>query len=435
VGIAAAMWWLGGCAHYSPKPMALEKTAEVFDARSLTNRERWDFEGLLQLALASHPSLAVARAQWGTANAGIKTAGARPNPTVGFTPGYNFDAIKPTTPWIPGMSIDFPIETAGKRAKRMEQAQFLSLASKYAVAVAAWQVRSNLRVALVEVFASDRRAGILAQQMEGQGRLLKLLEQRLTAGAIASNELLPMRVAQVRLQGEAAAARAAAAAARTHLAEALGVSGRALNGVQFAEDAIKFETQPSLEARAAALKGRADLLALLAKYEAAQAALRLEIAKQYPDLKLGSGYQWDQGESKWNLSASLEVPVFNRNQGPIAEAEARREEVGAQLLELQARVIGEIDGAFSQFAAAQQQVESARQTLGSVKEQSRLIAERLAAGAADQVELETARVEESVALLTMIDAESRMLNASAQVEAALQVPMESMREATMSSHP
>ena len=71
--------------------------------------------------------------------------------------------------------------------------------------------------------------------------------------------------------------------------------------------------------------------------------MKLEIAKQYPDAHLGTGYQFDQGENKWALGLSVEIPVLNRNQGPIAETEAKRGEAAARVLALQARIVGEVD--------------------------------------------------------------------------------------------
>ena len=58
----------------------------------------------------------------------------------------------------------------------------------------------------------------------------------------------------------------------------------------------------------------------LADYAASQSALQLEIAKQYPDLHLGPGYELDQTDNKWSLGISLDLPILNHNQGPVAEA-------------------------------------------------------------------------------------------------------------------
>lgn len=79
-----------------------------------------------------------------------------------------------------------------------------------------------------------------------------------------------------------------------------------------------------------ALTNRTDILRALADYAASQSALQLEVARQYPDVRLGPGYTFEVGEHRWSLiGAALTLPIFNQNQGPIAEAEARRREAAA----------------------------------------------------------------------------------------------------------
>src|SRR5881397_720255 len=106
----------------------------------------------------------------------------------------------------------------------------------------------------------------------------------------------------------------------------------------------------SAEARRVALQGRSDILSALGDYAAAETELRLQIAKQYPDVHLSPGYQYDQGDNKWTLGIVLELPVLNQNQGPIAEARARRDEAAARFTEVQARVISEIDRAGAAYS-------------------------------------------------------------------------------------
>ena len=176
-----------------------------------------------------------------------------------------------------------------------------------------------------------------------QQRIAELVEQQRRAGAALIVEVAAIRMALTKLQADEADAQRQMTDARTRLAEALGLPVAALEGVRFG-----FPLEPvwdptalldKAEARRLALRQRSDIRAVLAEYEASQAALQLEVAKQYPGLHLGSGYQWDQGDHKWNLALTLELPILNRNQGPIAEAEARRKETAAQLLALQAEVI------------------------------------------------------------------------------------------------
>src|SRR3954470_8613891 len=200
-----------GCAHYQPKPLSLADSAASLDRRSLTNSDlqsfvaahqtnrispitNWDVDSLTLAALFCHPGLQLARAQSQTAAAGKITASARPNPTLSLSPGYDFSAVGPANPWIPGATIDLPIETAGKRGKRQLQAQQLAIAAQYSLTATAWQVRSNVHAAVIELWSAREREKLLTNQVTHQSALLRLLQQRLSAGAIAASELLPVHV-------------------------------------------------------------------------------------------------------------------------------------------------------------------------------------------------------------------------------------------------
>jgi cobalt-zinc-cadmium efflux system outer membrane protein len=433
-----------GCVRYTPKPLSLTETMASFESRSLTNAElqsfiqghlsnqavpidEWNFDALTLATFWYHPGLQVARAQYFSAAAAKETAAGRPNPTVGFSPGYNFNAVSPVSPWIPGMTVDLPIETAGKRSRRMLQARLNAEAGRLSVVATGWQARSNLRSALLEVVAASRKESLLAGQITNQSLLLGFLKQRFAAGAVAQSEIAPFEINLLRLKGELAGVRSTSIQARSHLAEAIGVPVQAVADLKFAKaairDSVEFSPDTLRELEMNALRHRADLLALLARYEAAQAALQLEIAKQYPDLRLGSGYQWDQGENKWNLSLSFEVPIFNRNQGPIAEAEARRSEAAALVIEAQIRIANEIDRALALWTSAREEAGEAHATQAALALQSALARQRFAAGAADQLELQTALTEEGAAALFELDAETRVSQAAAQLEFAVQVPL------------
>ncbi|HEY6227180.1 MAG TPA: TolC family protein, partial [Verrucomicrobiae bacterium] len=416
-----------GCAHYEPKPLSLSDSAASLDRRSLTNSDlqsfvamhltnqsspitNWNIDSLTLAAVFYHPGLQLARAQSQTAAAGKITASARPNPTLSLSPGYDFSAVAPANPWIPGATIDLPIETAGKRGKRQLQAQQLAIAAQLSVVSTAWQIRSNVHAAVIELWSAREREKLLTNQVTHQSALLRLLEQRLAAGAIAANELLPVQVSQVRMQSDLAAARAAAIQAKARLAEAIGIP--AANLLEIRIDDPELHIDPSIlarisELRSNALQHRSDILVTLARYEAAQAALQLEIAKQYPDVHIGSGYQWDQGDHKWNVLLSFELPVFNRNRGPIAEAEARRTERAVEVIDAQARAINEIDSAVAVIEVARDEMNRAHEALATLEKQSKAVTERLALGGADRTEIETASIEESAAAILSFEANVR----------------------------
>lgn len=440
-----------GCVRYEPRPIALATSGAALEQRRLDAPElrdfltaaagrapaiwpipTWDLNALTLAAMHFHPDLAVAQAGAHLGAAGQRTAAGRPNPTIGLQGGYNFDAARSlasgsgVSPWIPGITLDVPIETAGKRRLRQARAGQLAEGARLEVLVVAWQIRARLHAAWIDVSATAGRQELLRDQAKLQQSLVTLLTERLAAGAISLIELSSARLALLKLESEQADTARALVEARGRLAEAVGLPVAALATAHF-DFSRTTRAQPVQGERATlrlqALQSRAEILAALALYEASQSALQVEIAKQYPDLHLGNGYQWDQGESKWSFGVGLELPVLNRNQGPIAEAEAQRQQAAAKVLAAQARALGEIDRAWDLLDAlgdAQQRADAWQRQL---QEQVRLTEARLNAGGADVVEVESSRLELAVSALASLDLATRTAQAEAQLEAALQRPI------------
>ena len=439
--------FVAGCVRFEEKPISASASAQRLEVRSLSDTNfksfleknfdhtftEWpltnlDFPALTLAAFYFHPGLDVARAQWVVARGGETVAGARPNPVLGVTPGYSANPPSGVSPWFPLVTLDVPIETAGKRRYRIAHAEHLSDAARLNIAVAAWQVRSAVRTALVDYVAAHRRATVLRQQLELQQNVIALLEQRFAAGAIGSAEVLPTRVALARLRAESLGADRQATEARGRIAESVGLPARAFDGVEFLFDLNQTMDVAllSAEARREALQGRADVLAVLAEYAASQSALQLEIAKQYPDVHLNPGYQYDQGENKWQLGLSVELPVLYRNQGGIAEAKARRDEVAARFVALQSKVISEIDRALLNRSAAIEQVRQLEAISLAQQQQLDQIEAALKAGAADQLEAATVRAEFAATALARVDAMTKKQHAIGMLEDALQRPFEGL---------
>jgi len=449
-GLALGLGVLGGCAThpYEARPLAPEHTAAARSARAMQDeglhrfltknlgRElsawplpTWDFETLTWVAFYCQPSLEVARAQWDVARSAIQTAAARPNPTLTVTPGYDTNSTG-TSPWFPAINVDFLLETARKRGHRTAVEQANAEEARLNVLASAWQVRSELRRDLLDLAAAERKAALLHQQAGMQQELLTLLEQRFNAGMIAAFEVSVARTALVKAEVAAADAGRQAPLARNRVAEVLGVPLAALEGVKF--DDLLAAPGPALTptelaaARRQSLQSRADVLGALAHYEASQAALQLEVAKQYPDFHLGPGYQYDLGENKWSLAVALELPLFNRNQGPIGEAEARRRQAAAEFTAAQAKAIAEIDGAAAAQSAAAAQLVHLRQLQAELQKQAALVQARLDAGDADRVELQNVRIDLAGSDATFLDAEAGAALAAGQLEDALQVPFHNL---------
>ncbi|MFM2294061.1 MAG: hypothetical protein RLZZ350_474, partial [Verrucomicrobiota bacterium] len=271
------------------------------------------------------------------------------------------------------------------------------------------------------------RAALVEEQFSAQQEISRRQEQRLAVGAIARADVTASRVALAKAQMDLSDAQSKRATARARLAEAIGVSSAALDGVKlnFDLDERAPKGLTSADARRVALCGRADIRAALADYAAAEDSLRLEIAKQYPDLHLNPGYQFDQGDHKWTLGFTFELPVLNQNQGPIREARARRETAAAKFTALQAQIIGELDRAVADLDAARGQMKTSAELFAAAQQQQKSARDQMKVGAADKVDLLNARIEFSAAALARLDAQAKLQSAIGALENALQRPSDS----------
>ena len=450
-------WWiiigmagLTGCARFESRPLAPAQTAAQLEARSLADAglkkfleqtlgqpvktwplQQWNLTTLSVAAFYYSPNLAVARAQWEVAVADIQTASARPNPSVTVTPGYDTTTTT-LSPWLPMINFDWPLETAGKRGKRMAEARELADSARWDIVTAAWQVRSTLREALVDGQVAERRRDLLDQEYQLQAQLVQRLEQRLKAGDIARPELVTAQIALQKSGQDRLDAESRASDARVRLAGIIGLSAATLEGVKI-DYSLTTTLPPGLtepEARRVALTSRSDIRGALADYAAAEDDLKLEIAKQYPDVHLGPGYQYNQGDNQWFLGLTVELPVLNQNQGPIASAEAKRRLAAAKFLALQSQVISDIDRAVAGYRLAQSQAGAGMQLLAAEQQQASATEEQAEAGAVDQVETLGAQLELASANLLQLDNDTSVQRARGALEDALQYPLDSLTAET-----
>ena len=326
--------------------------------------------------------------------------------------------------------VNFVLETAGKREKRVEQARNLVEAARQDIATAAWQVRGGVRTSLLDLWAAEGRLRLVERRETVQAQIVTLLEGRFGAGETSALDVARERInlSQARLSLRDTERQAAEARAR--LAAALGVPVRAIESVKLSLAVFDRPAEtPDVNDLAAgslrrkALQERTDVLGLLAEYEAAQSGLRLEVAKQFPNITLGPGYTYDQGFDLYTFGLSVDLPIFNQNQGPIAEAEARRKEAAARFVALQAKIIGDIDRAIASYRGGTRAVATADTLLQGQMRRRQQIDRSFRLGEVDRLAVLTTDLEQAVIELARFEAIVQQREALALIEDALQHSM------------
>jgi outer membrane protein, heavy metal efflux system len=430
---------LVGCASFDARPIVPAQSAERLERRSLSDSRlrsfvetnlhaldggqfpsSWNLDALTLAAFYFQPELDVARAQWALAEAQRITAGERPDVVAAISAGKNATTAEPT-PKLGSATVDVSLQTAGKRGYRISQAALLSEAARLKIASVAWQLRSRVRSSMLDLYGALQSEALLKQQQAIHAENVRILEGQYRAGAISAFDLTQGRIAADSARLALRDAERRGAEARTQLAAAIGVPAGALDEVQFSFAAFShLPTDPApAELRRQALLNRPDILGALAEYAASQSALQLEIARQYPDIQLSPGYEYDQGDDKWSLGLSLNLPA-NRNRGPIAEARARRDEAAARFNALQGSVLGQIELGLAAYRAASRKLADAGAMLADAKRQVDAAESMLEIGEISRGDLTVLQVRLGDSTLAELDAALQAQDAAGQLEDAIQ---------------
>jgi outer membrane protein, heavy metal efflux system len=444
--VALGIMLPAGCVSVPPQPRPdLTASAQAFQSRRLESllpdspapSAGWDRAQWLSAALRLNPDLSEARARAAAVAAVERTAAQRPNPTLNLFGEY-VTAAAGGVGWLYGLSLDFLLQRPGERARAKASAALQTQAALSDLAESIWQVRTELRQALLDaVYASDETA-LLEQLLADRQGLLASAQARARAGEASAIEIprasLELASAQQRLDQ----ARTHAIDAQARLAAAVGVPDSALDGVplqwpQWSEVAVLSPTLSS-EWRAEALIGRPDLVRTLREYDLAENALSAELAHRWPAFHLEPGYAWDKGGVRENqlnetlhdneLGASMELPLFNRNEGPIGEAVARRELAGRHLMAVQADLFEQMDRAERAWPRAREAWLNALAAAQTAQRQSDLEQRALAAGASDRSSALLAAGAAVEARLLALEAAYEAQLAFAALEGAYRRPLE-----------
>jgi outer membrane protein, heavy metal efflux system len=289
------------------------------------------FEQAVGLALAANPSLAAARLRLPVATAGIGVARQRPNP----------DLVLETQKELPhdAITLSLPIETAGKRSRRIGVAEAGVKTGEAELAETVLSLRNELRRAYYGLCAAQRRADEAEELARLAQRARDAAKDRFESGAAPRLEALSAELGAEQADNEALAARADTISARAALNVLL---ARPPDQPTEAAGELGSGEVPSAEAAAGmALASSATLAVLDGRLLEESARLDLARAQRWPDVTVeGSATHDSPPEFEWGWRAALvvNVPLFHHRgaevrveESALAQLRAEREAVGSRI--------------------------------------------------------------------------------------------------------
>ena len=260
--------------------------------------------------------------------------------------------------------VDQLFELAGKRAYRQESARYAMQSAEAAFADAVRVLGFSVKEAFYKVLQARRRLELAKENSAFFNEVVNINTIRFKKGVIAEADLIKLRVQAVDFQNQVITASHDLLSAYNNLRALLALRPNIELSL-----AGELEYQPvSLvpeTLKAEALMTRPDLVAKERAVSQRSAELKLAKAFRVPDLTVGidknvQGAEGPNSPNQIGAGLSIPLPLFNRNQGGILQAEAAIRAATADRDKTRIQVELDVETAYRDFTQTQMLVQAYR---------------------------------------------------------------------------
>lgn len=262
------------------------------------------------------------------------------------------------------LRLDQLFELAGKRGYRQESAQYGVMSAEAAFTDAVRTLGFAVRDAFYHVLQARQKLDLAKQNSENFAEVVKINDIRFKKGAIAEVELIKLRVQLVDFQNQVITATQDFLSAQNTLKGLLRV--RPIVELVLKGELDYVPISLDLEKlKADALVSRPDILAKTRNVSQKDANLKLARAFRVPDVTIGvdgvaQGPKGPNSPNQYGFGLSVPLPLFNRNQGGILQAEAdlRTAQTDLEKTQLQAEI--DVENAYRDFTQSSRLIQAYR---------------------------------------------------------------------------
>jgi outer membrane protein, heavy metal efflux system len=336
----------------------------------------------IEMAIAHNHNLLAARTTIQQNEAEEVTANLRPNPVLmgdsQFLPvfqpsNFSSDYLDNITQFDLGVSYLF--ERGKKRQHRLQAARDTTAVSRSQVADNERTLTFNVATDFINVELAESTLELANQNLKDFQETVDITQARYNAGAIGLDDLLKMKLQLLQFQTDVAQAKLARIQGLSDMRQLLGYE-------QIGADydvAGSFDYEPMKtgleDLQSAALKTRPDLQAALQGVAAANSQFQLQKANGKRDVTGQINYTHLGYLSQISLFGSMQLPIFDRNQGEIKRAGFAITQAQEQQIYAKGQVLTDVRDAYEGWQSNDQIVGLYRSGYLDEAQQSRDISE------------------------------------------------------------
>jgi cobalt-zinc-cadmium efflux system outer membrane protein len=324
-----------------------------------------DMAAAVEMYVTRNPNLQAAREQIEMARGRLNQAGVWPNPTLNFSQeGFPFG--DPQASFWEDQEFHFGagqlFELGGKRGHRQEVARLDMNARELEIENVLRLGKARVKRAFLAAHYAQRKRELAEDLFSTYERLRDIHQQRLEAGDVSG-------LSQLKINGEVLRYLTAVAQAQIDFTQAWNELAALLAWPDLIQprlelpEGIEAMEKSLQELQQLALQSRSDLDVQRVEVQKNQADLTLQRAQRVPDLTVGGGYKRDFGQNTYFLGLDLHLPIFDRNQGRIAEESANVRRMQNLLTWKELQILREVESAFGNFVTHRENVERIQQSV------------------------------------------------------------------------
>lgn len=327
-------------------------------------------EASLALALESHPQLRAGTAQIDAARAGIRSAAARPNPDFAVLAGrQTYRVPENVSGLVTSYSFTQPLDIGPYRPARIDYATRGRESAEHAHNVVRLSVLSAVRRAFFRALHRSHEIKILDENFRLVEDFRKRTQVRVEVGEAG-------RLEGIRAEAELATARTAVNNARLQYVTAL-TQLRAAIGIPIDPDKVPegaldapVSLPPLTDLRREVVDRHPALHLARAEVRRADSRIGLEQAAARPQPALRAEIDRPPDTPTYRVGVSIPLPIFNRRDGPIAEAVAQLRQTQALADARQLEIFAAVDNAYGRYQLASESLAAFEQGLLREAEES-----------------------------------------------------------------
>ncbi len=343
------LFLLGGCQAY--RPMVLDRTtveeslavpsAQTIEMRIETLRHPMispvtlDLHNGLSpdeaavLAVVLNPSLQAARDKRGIVTAQLLQARLLPNPQLTYSSDFPTGGTTTGTVDAFGLGLSWDVTELIGRSARLEAASKHRVSVALDVAWQEWQAAQGAKMAVYDLVSLEGQLDFAASSDRRLTDNYNTVHTAVQAGLMTELDLSAAETASRVAHSAVLDLNKQVTEQRLKLSQLLGLPADANIVLESGIELPATMEVPSSEELLDGLSdSRLDLVALRRGYESQEDTLRAAILNQFPRINIGANQARDTGNVvTTGFAVTIDLPVFNLNQGQIAIERATRQQL------------------------------------------------------------------------------------------------------------